>query len=248
MRDVFIGIAPWLDGAVAFFEIKDGAIELALSPVPLLHRPRIDYVGLAQIFRGYEGARVYAFIEKELWLGESQRNIRYSDQLAQARAHAALRCCLAVAGIEWTDIEPADWRRALVPEKRWHRGGGGINVVQPAFPTQRNRAYPYWRSANRLFPGCEHLWPLKKHGYRAAAALIGLYGAAELGKPWARALIGIDLERPDRAVRPPKGPNLHRGGRPSRPRTSACDRTERTCPNTEKSKVAVDGAPNLPRD
>lgn len=153
-----VGCDPGLQGALAFFDIEAGVLEVEDMPTVTIKKGkgtarRIDLANLARIIntRAGEGIR-HAYIER----------VSASPQMGVVSAfnfgfgYGALLGILAADVVPVTLVTPAEWKRVLhCPADK---AGARLR-------------------ASQLLPAHANKWTLVKHDGRAEAAMLAFYGA-----------------------------------------------------------------------
>lgn len=168
---MILGVDPGFHGALAFLE--NGEV-VDVFDVPLFQvkvnkslKNEVDIPALRRILLAMRGQVTHAMIERVQPMPATRQDEEGNRATMGAtsafnfgRTFASLYTAVAMAGIPYTLVMPAVWKRAL------------------AVPKDKDGAR---HRASQLMPSSSHHWPLKKHDGRAEAALIALYGSRQSG-------------------------------------------------------------------
>lgn len=183
---MILGIDPGLDGALAFYDPRSGALEVQDMPTVSFKR-RARARGGEALFAGIDEdapeaaapksakARLVRRVDAAGLAGAILVNgevdvafvefVSASPQMGVTSAfnfgcgYGQVLGVLAGRGIPYTAVPPAVWK------------------VRLSVPREKSAARA---RASQLLPKHAHLWPLAKHDGRAEAALIALYGSKNL--------------------------------------------------------------------
>jgi len=153
---VILGVDPGVHGALAFFDVTAG---------------HLDIIDMPSIAAGTKSKRIVDEAALVSCLDDTRPHIQHAFvERVGAMPHQGVTSCfsfgqsygvvlgvLAALRVPFTTVRPHRWKAAL--------------LVPAAKDGARARA-------SQLMPAFSRLWPLVKHDGRAEAALIAYYGAA----------------------------------------------------------------------
>lgn len=153
---MILGVDPGLNGALAFFEVSAGRIEIVDMPTIAAgtkSKRVVDEAALASCIDANRPLLQHAFVER---VG-AMPGQGVTSMFSFGRSYGVLLGVLAAFRVPVTTVQPQRWKAAL--------------SVPAAKDGARARA-------SQLMPAFSRLWPLVKHDGRAEAALIAYYGVA----------------------------------------------------------------------
>jgi crossover junction endodeoxyribonuclease RuvC len=153
---VILGIDPGLNGALAFFDVSAGRIEVVDMPTIAAgtnSKRVVDEAALASCVEAYRGILDHAYVER---VG-AMPGQGVTSMFSFGRSFGVALGVLAAFRVPVTLVQPQRWKAAL--------------SVPAAKDGARARA-------SQLMPAHARLWPLVKHDGRAEAALIAYYGVS----------------------------------------------------------------------
>lgn len=151
---IVLGVDPGISGALAFFEVSAGRVEVVDMPTIAAgtnSKRVVDEASLASCVENYRTLLAHAFVER---VG-AMPGQGVTSMFSFGRSFGVVLGVLAAFRVPVTLVQPQRWKAAL--------------SVPAAKDGARARA-------SQLMPGFARLWPLVKHDGRAEAALIAYYG------------------------------------------------------------------------
>jgi hypothetical protein len=167
MAEVFIGIDPGLDGALA---VIDGT-------AVLLHDTPVGEVGkqggkrrvylealMADLLRPYAGRPVRVMLERSQAMGArvQGRTQGVSSSFSIGEGYGLWRGILAGLGMTWETVPPATWKKALLGVQGSEKDASRVLAI-------------------RMFPATADQLKLKRHHGRAEALLLAEWGRRKVG-------------------------------------------------------------------
>ncbi len=151
---IVLGVDPGINGALAFFDVPAGHLEVVDMPTIAAgtnSKRVVDEAALASCIGGRLARIGHAFVER---VG-AMPGQGVTSMFSFGRSFGVVLGALAAFQVPITLVQPQRWKSAL--------------SVPAAKDGARARA-------SQLLPAYSRLWPLVKHDGRAEAALIAHYG------------------------------------------------------------------------
>lgn len=159
MTDVYLGVDPGLNGAIALFVPGDRRVKITDIPTHTVtingkQRKRLDARKLHNELKALVGSSRITLAAVEDVHAMPKQGV--ASAFSFGFVAGAIQQSLVTHDVPVTLVEPANWKRFL-------------NV-----PANKDAAR---RRASQLLPFGADLWPLAKHDGRAEAALLAYYGS-----------------------------------------------------------------------